>query len=78
MDAGMINLNHLSPFPAEAVTDAMEKASRSIVVEGNATGQLANLIRTETGIKVDGKILKFDGRPITPGYIIEKLEEEGL
>ncbi len=78
MNAGMINLNHLSPFPMEAVTDAIKKASKSIIVEGNATGQLAHLIRTETGIKVDGKILKFDGRPITPGFIIEKLEKEGL
>ncbi|OGN90295.1 MAG: hypothetical protein A2158_06625 [Chloroflexi bacterium RBG_13_46_14] len=78
MDAGMINLNHLSPFPAEAVADAINNGTRSIVVEGNATGQLASLIRTETGRKVDGKILKFDGRPITPGYIIEKLEKEGL
>ncbi|UCC17906.1 MAG: 2-oxoacid:acceptor oxidoreductase subunit alpha [Dehalococcoidales bacterium] len=76
MDAGMINLNHLSPFPAEAVTNAMNNASRSIVVEGNATGQLANLIRTETGVNVDTKILKFDGRPITPGFIIEKLGKE--
>lgn len=77
-DAGMINLNHLSPFPAEAVADAMNNASRNIVVEGNATGQLAKLIRTETGIKINEKILRFDGRPITPGYIIEKLEKEGL
>jgi 2-oxoglutarate ferredoxin oxidoreductase subunit alpha len=78
MNAGMINLNHLSPFPAEAVAGAMNNASRNMVVEGNATGQLAKLIRTETGIKADGEILKFDGRPITPGYIIEKLEKEGL
>ena len=78
MDTGMINLNHLSPFPVEAVVGAMESASRNMVVEGNATGQLAKLIRTETGIKADGEILKFDGRPIMPGYIIEKLEKEGL
>jgi 2-oxoglutarate ferredoxin oxidoreductase subunit alpha len=77
-NAGMLNLNHLSPFPAEAVTDAIKRASKSIVIEGNATGQLVNLIRTETGITVDDKILKFDGRPITPGFIIEKLEKEGL
>ena len=76
-NTGMINLNHLSPFPAEAVAGAINSASKSVVVEGNATGQLANLIRTETGIKADVKILKFDGRPITPEYIIEKLEEEG-
>jgi 2-oxoglutarate ferredoxin oxidoreductase subunit alpha len=76
MNAGLINLNHLSPFPAETVADAMNNAVKSVVIEGNATGQLATLIRTETGIRVDGKILKFDGRPITPGYIIEKLEKE--
>ena len=78
INAGMINLNHLSPFPAEDVAEAMNNASRSIVIEGNATGQLAKLIRTETGIKVDGKILKFDGRPITPGYIIKELEKGGM
>jgi 2-oxoglutarate ferredoxin oxidoreductase subunit alpha len=78
MNAGMINLNHLSPFPVEAVADVINNASKSIVIEGNATGQLAKLIRTETGKKVDGKILKFDGRPISPGYIVEKLEKEGL
>lgn len=77
-NTGMINLNHLYPFPAEEVADAINNALKSIVVESNATGQLANLIRTETGIKVEGKILKFDGRPITPGYIIDKLEKEGL
>ena len=78
MNAGMINLNHLSPFPVEAVADVINNASKSIVIEGNATGQLAKMIRTETGKKVDGKILKFDGRPISPGYIVEKLEKEGL
>jgi 2-oxoglutarate ferredoxin oxidoreductase subunit alpha len=46
------------------------------VVESNATGQLAHLIRAETGKEVTGSILKFDGRPITPIFIVEKLKKE--
>ncbi len=78
VSAGMVNLNHLYPFPTDAVNRAMENAGKSVIVEGNATGQLARLIRTETGKEVDGKILKYDGRPITPQFIITELEKEGL
>jgi 2-oxoglutarate ferredoxin oxidoreductase subunit alpha len=49
------------PFPkkAEAV---LRKANKLIVVEGNFSGQLADLIEQETGIKPE-KILKDNGRP---------------
>jgi len=50
--------------------------SRIIVIENNATGQLAHLIRAETGIKVSGTILKFDGRPFSPDYIVRELKKE--
>lgn len=75
---GMMNLNHLSPFPARAVDRAMDKADRVFVIEGNATGQLARLIRAETGNKPDGLILKYDGRPFTATYIVDKLRKERL
>jgi 2-oxoglutarate ferredoxin oxidoreductase subunit alpha len=65
----MLHLNELWPFPAEAVAGALGKARRSYVVEGNATGQLARLIRMETGQAAGGQILRFDGRPITPAQI---------
>lgn len=75
---GMINLNHLYPFPAEAVSQAMEAAGKSYIVEGNAAGQLARLVRTETGKVPDGLVLRYDGRPFTPAYIMNKLEQEGV
>ena len=75
---GMMNLNHLCPFPREMVAKAMKQAKKSIVIEGNATGQLARLIRTETGMEPDGKVLRYDGRPFTPAYIVEALKKEGL
>jgi 2-oxoglutarate ferredoxin oxidoreductase subunit alpha len=75
MTVNMLQLNELWPFPAENVTDVLSKGHAGYVVEGNAGGQLARLIRTETGIKVDGKILKYDGRPFTPKYIAEKVRK---
>lgn len=73
----MLHLNELWPFPAEAVADILSTAHNSYVIENNATGQLARLIKAETGRDVSGKILKFDGRPFTPAYIAEAVRKEG-
>ena len=73
----MLHLNELWPFPAESVVDVLNTAHSSYVIENNATGQLARLIKAETGRDVSGKILKFDGRPFTPAYIAEAVRKEG-
>ncbi|MBA7616864.1 2-oxoglutarate oxidoreductase subunit KorA [subsurface metagenome] len=73
----MLHLNELWPFPAEEVEDVLSKARNSYVIENNATGQLARLIRAETGRNVSNKILRFDGRPFTPEYIAEAVRKEG-
>ncbi|MFO7772410.1 MAG: 2-oxoacid:acceptor oxidoreductase subunit alpha [Dehalococcoidia bacterium] len=72
----MIHLNELWPFPARAVADAINKARHSYAIENNATGQLARLIKAETGLDVSGRILKFDGRPFTSAYIAEAVTKE--
>lgn len=64
------------PFPTEAISDILGNTDISYVVESNASGQLARLIRAETGKEVSGKILKYDGRPFTPGEIVAKLKKE--
>ena len=69
---GQANLLHfvdLWPFPVEAATAAFEQARRLVAVEVNATGQLATLIRSQTGRQMDSTILKYDGRAFTPEYI---------
>ncbi len=78
-DGRPVNTLHLSeiwPFPAEAVAAALTKSRRNIVIEGNATAQIAGLIRRETGKKVDATLLKYDGRPFSPGEIIDRLDRE--
>ena len=72
----MLHLNELWPFPAQAVTDAIKRARNSYIIESNATGQLARLIKAETGRDVSGQILKFDGRPFTPAYIADAVKKE--
>jgi 2-oxoglutarate ferredoxin oxidoreductase subunit alpha len=76
ISVNLLHLNELWPFPAAPVERFMEGAGRSLVVESNATGQLARLIRMETGRKADGNILKFDGRPQTPASIVDKVKKE--
>jgi 2-oxoglutarate/2-oxoacid ferredoxin oxidoreductase subunit alpha len=71
----MVCLSELWPFPAEAVDHALRGAKRTVVVENNATGQFARLLRAETGHPVNDRILKFDGRPFSPSYVIDKLRE---
>ncbi len=73
----MLHLNELWPFPAEAVADAMSRSHHSYVIENNVTGQLSRLIEAETGRKVGGRILKYDGRPFTPAYIVREVRKEG-
>lgn len=72
--ARLMHLTWLWPFPSEQVSEAMKKAQKSFCVENNATGQLARLIRAETGIAVDKKVLKFDGRPFYTGQIVKEVQ----
>ncbi len=72
----LLHLNELWPFPAETVADVLDNTHSSYVIENNATGQLAHLIQAETGRKVSGRILKFDGRLFTPAYVAREVRKE--
>jgi 2-oxoglutarate ferredoxin oxidoreductase subunit alpha len=77
-EAGRANLLHftgLHPFPLEATEQALAKTKRTVVVEGNSTGQLETLLRTRTGHTADSTMLKYDGRSFTPEYIVAKVKE---
>lgn len=73
--ANMLHFTALHPFPPKA-EEALEQANRTIVVEGNVTGQLETLIRARTGLSVDGSIRKYDGRAFSPEYIVAHLDQE--
>jgi 2-oxoglutarate ferredoxin oxidoreductase subunit alpha len=63
------------PFPTEKVKAALSDARRTVMVEGNATGQMAFLLESHAGVKIDHHIRKYDGRPFSPEYILTGLKE---
>jgi 2-oxoglutarate ferredoxin oxidoreductase subunit alpha len=73
--ANLLHFTGLHPFPTEATERALAKAKRTIVIEGNSTGQLQTLLRTRIGRVADGTMLKYDGRSFTPEYIVAKVKE---
>ncbi|MDH7486845.1 MAG: 2-oxoacid:acceptor oxidoreductase subunit alpha [Anaerolineae bacterium] len=74
--ANMLHFSDLWPLPLEPVTAALASARQRIAVEVNATAQLATLLRSQTGIQMDGAILKYDGRPFTPEYILARVRTD--
>jgi 2-oxoglutarate ferredoxin oxidoreductase subunit alpha len=78
--AGRANLLHfrdLYPIPLEA-EGMLRAAKRRVLVESNSTGQLGRYLRMETGVEMDARILKWDGRPLTVGYILDQLAQIDL
>ena len=65
-----LHLNYLWPFPKEEVAKVLRNAKKTLLLEGNSTAQLGQLIRQETGIEIKNKYLKYDGRPFYPEEII--------
>ncbi len=75
-NANMLHLPQVWPFPKERVSRILGGAKRVIGVEQNYGAQLAGLIRQETGIQVQANILKYDGRPFSPDYILTRFQKE--
>jgi len=65
----------LMPFPADKVIDFVKDAKRVIVPEVNFTGQLARLIKAETGIELES-VAKCDGLPFTAEAIMDLVTQE--
>jgi 2-oxoglutarate ferredoxin oxidoreductase subunit alpha len=74
----VLHLNEIWPFPSEAVAAILNNGTKNIAIEGNATGQLAQLIRRETGLELNDSILKFDGRPLSPADIVDHFKKEAF
>jgi 2-oxoglutarate ferredoxin oxidoreductase subunit alpha len=70
--AGIV-FGDIYPLPTETLDKIQSK--KLINVEMNATGQLARLIRMETGITFDESILKYNGEQLTSNDITEVIYE---
>lgn len=76
-----VKVNHahirlLHPFPTEEVLPLVEAAKKVVVVEQNATGQLANILKMNVGhAEKMVSVLKYDGNPFLPNEVYTKCKE---
>jgi len=63
----------MRPFPAEAVGAILRSAKRIVSIEENYSGQLAQLAQEQTGVMIDQRINKFDGRPFSEDEVANAL-----
>ncbi|MDY6856889.1 MAG: 2-oxoacid:acceptor oxidoreductase subunit alpha [Thermodesulfobacteriota bacterium] len=70
-----LHFSQVWPLVPENFIGHLEKAYEVVCVEGNAIGQLARLIKRETGFHIPKKVLRYDGLPITPEYIMRGLAD---
>jgi 2-oxoglutarate/2-oxoacid ferredoxin oxidoreductase subunit alpha len=71
-----ITVRQIHPFPADALKPYLESAKKVIVIENNATGQLAGQIKMYVGYseKIES-LLKYDGNPFLPLEIYKACKE---
>ncbi|WP_282140289.1 2-oxoacid:acceptor oxidoreductase subunit alpha [Cytobacillus oceanisediminis] len=76
-----IKVNHaqvrlIHPFPTDELLPLVRSAKKIAVVENNATGQLANIMKMNVGhAEKVHKLLKYDGNPFLPHEIHTKCKE---
>ncbi|OAS83258.1 MULTISPECIES: 2-oxoacid:acceptor oxidoreductase subunit alpha [Metabacillus] len=81
LEAEGVKVNHaqirlIHPFPTEEMLPLVESAKKVIVVENNATGQLASLLKMNVGhANKISSLLKYDGNPFLPHEIHTRSKE---
>jgi 2-oxoglutarate/2-oxoacid ferredoxin oxidoreductase subunit alpha len=76
-----VKVNHahvrlIHPFPTNEMLPLVKAAKKVVVVENNATGQLANILKMNVGhAEKVVKHLKYDGNPFLPHEIHSKIKE---
>jgi len=68
-----LHLSQVWPLMPEQFMTKLEEARQVVCIESNATGQMARLIRRETGFQIENKVLRYDGLPLTPESILRGL-----
>ena len=71
MRVGALHFTELWPLPAFSFPNA----DSFCTVESNATAQLARLLKSEYGVTVQERILRYDGLPLDADYIMEAVRQ---
>jgi 2-oxoglutarate ferredoxin oxidoreductase subunit alpha len=68
--ANFLSVKWIKPLHADAISAALARAKKVIVVENNYSGQFYRYLRSETGLSVAGHVRKYDGEPLLPHHVV--------
>jgi 2-oxoglutarate ferredoxin oxidoreductase subunit alpha len=74
MDARFVQARLLWPLPSDEIAKHLAPARLKIAIENNFSGQLARLVREQTGIAMDHLIVKYNGRPMSVDEVYDALK----
>jgi 2-oxoglutarate ferredoxin oxidoreductase subunit alpha len=74
VDAQVMQLRTLWPFPADEVKAFLEADRPTLAVEGNSTGQMEGLVRQECLAAPTHHLRRYDGRPMDPVWVLDKVK----
>lgn len=69
-----LHFSQIWPLVPEQFMGRFQDARQVVCIEGNAHGQLARIIKRETGFHIEKRVLRYDGLPFTPEYILRQLD----
>ncbi len=70
-----LHFKYLLPFHAKEALEILKGCRKTVGVEVNYTGQFAKHLRSETGFSLDDMVLKYDGEPFEPAFIVNRVKE---
>jgi 2-oxoglutarate ferredoxin oxidoreductase subunit alpha len=69
--ANNLQIKWIVPFHADEISQILNSATKTIIVENNHSGQFARYLRSETSFVADAHIRKYDGEPFLPHHVEE-------
>lgn len=70
-----IHVISMHPFHSEEVKALLKNARKTLLVEGNSTGQLLSLLKENCFFAPSACFFKYSGRPILPSEVLAKAKE---
>ncbi|MCI4366725.1 MAG: 2-oxoacid:acceptor oxidoreductase subunit alpha [Thermoplasmata archaeon] len=71
----LVAVRGVYPVNGPAFESLLTPAKKTLLIEGNFSGQFGRLLRAETGIHLTEKLLKYDGEPFFPMEIVGRALE---
>lgn len=72
---GYLHYKYIYPLRSERILQIHDKGTKIVLIENNQNGELGKLIREQSGLYIQDKLFKFDGRPFFVEDILEYLKK---